>query len=171
MIGVDNRYRYRAFLAELFIEAGEPMPEPLLQLADLIQRDRGREIVAWLQVRQALDLQELRDFRRTWHKVEVRDRRLRVLLDRMDDEIWGDDDDYDLDDAAWERKWSRTEKLRQEREDLERLLEEDPELGWYWEEVARKAGQIRAGQQRIRLAKDIAGIELIPTRRRWRDEE
>ena len=140
-----------------------------MQLAALIQEDRGLEIVAWLQADLAEAVNELHDFRIANRRIEARDHRLRRLLAKLDDKV--DRYDEDDDDQDWERRWARSEKLWEERRELDRLIDEDPELGWYWDQVGDWAARISRDQQRIRLAKDVAGIELIPTRRRWREEE
>lgn len=67
----DNRRRFRAFLGDLFTEAGDPLPESLRQLAEFIQQDRGREIVAWLQTHHADGVRDLRDFRNANRRIEA----------------------------------------------------------------------------------------------------
>jgi hypothetical protein len=148
--GVEGQagYRWLAILRDVVLDRPE--------LITAVQANNGRAIVALLEGYLAEAEEDLRDFQRSHRKmVEGKMRRLGRL-----EAVWHEEDTDDLEWDAWEAL----------REQLDRARD-DPEVEWFFDEVGNRRAAIRSWRHRIRDSKDIAGIELLPKRGRYRDDD
>lgn len=134
---------------------GKPLLFEHRELAEAVTDD-GPAIMAWIERQIADARQDVQDFRRSHRELEAKSRRFQRWLDR---ELAEDqEDDEEEEDEESSRRLDFID------------LREDAELDWYQDEIRERVRAIYTWRRCLQFAKDVAGIELLPTRSRYRDD-